>query len=145
MISLKLYRLNNTSRGCQGVMLVNDIARFTTLERPWLDNHKGISCIPAGKYSCEWAQTSTSGSLNGMTIGVMNVKNRENIRIHAGNKMEDSEGCILLGTDYEDGAMATNLKVWIGRSASAMYRFLSMLKEEKEIELEVINLFKEGV
>jgi len=70
-----------------------------TLERPWKENKNGISCIPKGSYLCKW---TFSPKLMRKTYEVMNVKNRSGIRIHKGNYFFDIEGCILLGTGYQD-------------------------------------------
>jgi len=73
-----------------------------TLELPWRDNRRNVSCIPAGTYSC-WPVTSPS---KGLCYQVHNVPGRGSILIHPGNwagdralgMRTDSEGCILLGT-----------------------------------------------
>ncbi len=70
-----------------------------TLERPWLNNQRDISCIPKGTYRCEW--TFSLGHL-GWTYEVLNVPNRSGIRIHKGNYFSDTEGCILLGGTFTD-------------------------------------------
>ena len=70
-----------------------------TLERPWKNNQKNISCIPIGTYQVKY--TFSSKFLK-YTYEVLNVPNRSGIRIHSGNYFFDIEGCILLGDSYSD-------------------------------------------
>lgn len=68
-----------------------------TLERPWMNNQHGVSCIPAGTYPVEWSHMDKA---NRDHYQVMNVPDRDAIFIHAGNFVTDVHGCILLGSDY---------------------------------------------
>ena len=67
--------------------------RCFTLELPFLDNKKSISSIPEGKYKA-FRRVSPK---NGLVIELMDVPNRTNIQIHAGNYTRQIEGCILVG------------------------------------------------
>lgn len=70
-----------------------------TLELPWIDNKRNISCIPTGNYICKWNRT-LKFPLGGYEL--QNVKNRSGIRIHPGNYFFNVQGCILLGSLPED-------------------------------------------
>ena len=76
-----------------------------TLENPWLWNKKNVSCIPEGTYICE---RSNEGRFKYWNI--LDVPDRSNIEIHQGNKVSDTEGCILFGRDWciMDGELAIN-------------------------------------
>jgi hypothetical protein len=85
----------------------NKILEFVTLERPWLDNRKNISCIPAGVYkvSPRWSPT------HGKHFIVHDTYPRELILFHIGNNIgsknpktgtSDSDGCILAGSAFVD-------------------------------------------
>lgn len=67
-----------------------------TIELPWKDNAKGKSCIPEGEYRMRYTM---SNRFKTMLWEVMKVPGRSGIRIHAGNyagdRISDSEGCIL--------------------------------------------------
>lgn len=52
-----------------------------SLELPWLDNERSISCIPAGTYDCERIQHPKYGHC----WLVKNVPSRTGILIHTGN------------------------------------------------------------
>lgn len=79
--------------------LITDGFACKTLERPWLNNQKNISCIPKGVYTVKY---TFSPRLLRYTYEVQNVPNRSGIRIHSGNYFFDTDGCILLGTGYQD-------------------------------------------
>ena len=64
-----------------------------TLELPWFDNKRRISCVPAGEYEA-FKRTSPK---NGSVIELVNVPNRTHIQIHRGNYTRRIESCILVG------------------------------------------------
>lgn len=74
-----------------------------TLELPWLENKTKISCIPEGAYKCSWTY---SPKFKTILPELENVPGRTAIRIHSGNyaslKKSHSQGCILVGTDFDD-------------------------------------------
>jgi len=69
------------------------------IERPDLDNARNISCIPAGEYDCYYLERSGSGRYKGV-YHIQNVKDRSGILMHAGNFVEHSKGCLILGTKH---------------------------------------------
>lgn len=79
--------------------LTADGFKCSTLERPWLDNKKNVSCIPKGKYHVVF---SFSPKFMKGTYEILNVPNRSGVRFHSGNFVFDVEGCILLGNGYKD-------------------------------------------
>jgi len=64
-----------------------------TLELPWLNNHKNISCIHTGVYGYFFRNSSRNGSV----LELLNVHGRTNIQIHSGNYISQIRGCILTG------------------------------------------------
>ena len=64
-----------------------------TLEEPWRGNQHAISCIPAGKYPFRRMISLRLGEC----FAIDNVPDRSAIRIHAGNRLTDTEGCLLVG------------------------------------------------
>lgn len=97
MIHLELLRLFDFGKETQGVMYVIDDDRIlftcTTLELPWKDNQRRISCIPAGKYDIR----KYSSPSKGRVFLLEEVPNRSFIEIHSGNFHFDVLGCILVG------------------------------------------------
>lgn len=91
--------------GVFGVLLDGDLPFAVTLERPWLNNKRQVSCIPTGAYDIVPCSMSPDYGFKpsakfGDTYQVLAVPDRSLILFHAGNKMKDSNGCILVGEQY---------------------------------------------
>lgn len=71
------------------------IFECVTLELPYIKNERKISSIPIGSYYCKKIKSPKFGNV----FSIMNVENRTNILIHAGNYKKDTLGCILLGSE----------------------------------------------
>ena len=99
-LSVTLRRTEQTSDATYGVLEVRlddtDQTVFTchTLELPWRDNQRSISCIPEGRYP---VVKSFSPRFQTMLWEVKNVPGRSGIRIHAANRVQELEGCIAPG------------------------------------------------
>jgi hypothetical protein len=100
-MNVLLQRLKHNQYGMFGVMFVDNRPYCMTLERPWLDNQRNISCIPSGIYKV----VPHNGAKYKGVWRLENVPNRAGILIHAGNTMKDTDGCILVG----DGTMVTGV------------------------------------
>ena len=68
-----------------------------TLENPWLDNQRNISCIPEGEYKVRLRLARESASRDYLHLLVQDVPNRDWILFHRGNTAKDTRGCILVG------------------------------------------------
>lgn len=80
-----------------GVMNLDEF-RCYTLELPWRDNKKSVSCIPGGTYECEKHYSPT----HGLCISVKHVVGRTHILIHVGNFIKETQGCVLVGDSIRD-------------------------------------------
>jgi Family of unknown function (DUF5675) len=100
-----------------------------TLERPDKGNAPDVSCIPVGIYTCKRIISPKFGE----TFEVTGVPNRSNIEFHSGNVVEDSHGCIILGT-YE-GILHNEFAV-LG-SKAAFQKFMKSLEGINTFQLEV--------
>lgn len=128
--SLTLYRVSSLfNEGTFGVLLDGNVPFCVTLERPWLDNKKGESCIPDGNYVCRRVDSPKFEN----TFEVTDVLNRTAILFHKGNLMEDSHGCIIVGEMFE----SLNRKNAVLASGKAFQEFLDRLKGEDEFELSI--------
>lgn len=63
-----------------------------SIELPWKDNAAQISCFPEGLYQLQFTM---SNRFKRKMWEVMKVPGRGGIRIHVGNYLKDTEGCIL--------------------------------------------------
>lgn len=97
-----LVRTVTSDQGTEGFLTQLETGFFCrTLELPWRDNKRSISCIPAGEYITTIRQSPKFGR----KYWVTNVPDRSWILIHSGNVAGDVnkgfrthvQGCILLG------------------------------------------------
>jgi hypothetical protein len=87
------------------VIIIDNRPVYTTLEPPWKDNKRDISCIPPGIYR---AVKMFSNKFKKMVFVLQDVPGRDLIEFHVGNKVENTDGCILLGMSFnktEDGIL----------------------------------------
>jgi hypothetical protein len=95
-----LARYKTSEQGTIGKFVARDFSCFS-LELPWRENKRSISCIPPGEYKT----IITNSNKYGTIYWVTSVPNRSGILIHWGNYAGDSNegfkthsmGCILLG------------------------------------------------
>lgn len=107
MMNATLIRLVTGDLGTFGVIFFEDGFGLHTLELPWEDNQRNISCIPCGIYTCEMAGSPRWGSV----YHIRDVPERSHILFHPGNWagrksmpqfLSKVEGCILLGHDRRE-------------------------------------------
>lgn len=127
---LTLKRVSHNIEGTYGVLLFNNEPLLVTLENPWLENAKTISCVLSGQYIC----TPYSSSRFPHTFEVINVPNRTNILFHKGNTMDDTRGCILTGTRF--GRL--NHKSAVLDSRGAFQRFINLVGSWDKFALNVL-------
>lgn len=129
--SAKLYRVESSHYATFGVLVVNGEVLCTTLELPWLDNTRNVSCIPEGTYQCHPVRSPKFGEV----YEVKDVPGRSNILFHPGNLPRDTEGCIIPGLGY--GVIGGLRGVTQSRRA---FDTLMVFADEKPFPLEVINV-----
>lgn len=103
---LKLIRVSTCEDGTFGVLIDGAMPFALTLEPPWVDNAKDISCIPPGEYYCE----SINSVKFGYTFKVQDVPDRTNILFHRGNWEKDTKGCICIGEQFESNGVLASAK-----------------------------------
>ena len=118
----KLYLLNNSG----GI-----IAEWHSLELPWLDNQRRISCIPLGTYK---ARKHTSPRF-GKSLWLQDVPNRSEILIHRGNFYTDILGCILIGKNLAD--INNDGVIDLTQSVKAINELMSYLTDLDAIMIEI--------
>ena len=98
--TVTLCRLSRSDQGTEGILLAGSF-NANTLELPWRDNKRQVSCIPPGEYDVEIRNSTKYGRV----YWVKKVPERSYILIHSGNYAGDESkgfkthvmGCILLG------------------------------------------------
>ena len=136
MKRLRLVRVSEHNGATLGVLCVDDMPEFVTLEDAWRANERMISCIPVGRYKV----APRNSPKFGRTYQVENVPERDHILFHAGNTHKDTHGCILLGMQF--GRIGTESAILASRSA--FNRFLDLMAGIPEAELVIIDSYGGG-
>ena len=97
MINLLLIRDTFSKKSTIGELFLNGERICDTLENPWVDNQRNISCIPEGVYPVRLRLPRESATRDYMHLLVKDVKDRDYILFHIGNTAKDTSGCILVG------------------------------------------------
>ncbi len=138
MNNATLLRIRRSDHGTEGVLIFDDFRCFT-LELPWRENAKNLSCIPAGEYDV----TIRISPRFGRVYWILTVEDRTYILIHSGNWAGDKQkgltthtnGCILLGE--KRGYLAGQRAVLLSRRA--IRRFMDRLQGE-DFKLHIVSL-----
>jgi hypothetical protein len=129
---MKLLRVSGTADSTYGVLIGDDGIPFdVTVERPWLDNQTGISCIPPGTYTC----TRFNSSEFGQTFVITGVPDREDIEFHWGNWSSDSKGCVIVGEIFE----IVEGRAGIAESKDGFKAFMTKLTGVDSFQLEIVK------
>lgn len=128
-MELKLIRKVFTDKSTIGELYVNGKFECFTLEDKDRKLESGgkkeyaVTAIPKGTYQ---VVNSFSNRFQKYLPELLNVPQFSGVRIHPGNKAEDSEGCILVGT--------TKSQDFIGNSRGAFAALFTKIKavEKKE-------------
>lgn len=136
MGKLSLLIETNNDDGVQtlGIMYVlnemNEIQFMCrTLELPWKDNLKRVSCIPSGTYNVVKHHSPKFGKC----FWVKDVPGRSEILIHTGNYHKDVLGCILVGDDFKDSNKDGRLDVI--NSKKTLEKLYKMMPSEFELKV----------
>jgi hypothetical protein len=95
-----------------------------TLELPWKDNERNVSCIPKGEYKVKKRYSPKFGN----HFHITDVPGRSYILIHKGNYFTEIRGCILVGRGVADINRDGNKDVT--SSGAAMSDLLKLMPEE---------------
>lgn len=127
---VELPRLEeHNSFGTFGVMKINKSVFCVTLEPPDKLNKPFVSSIPAQQYMCVRIKSPKYGE----TFKVMNVPGRNHVEFHAGNDIDDTEGCIILAEHF--GKLKGNRAVL--NSGRTFRNFMSVMEGIKFFHLTI--------
>lgn len=129
---LRIVRLEESTDGTFGSLLIDGHVFCVTLEPPDKENQRNISNIPPGEYVCKRINSPKYGG----TFEVMNVTSRSHVLFHAGNLVKDTKGCILLARKF--GTLKGERAVL--NSGKTFKEFLAKMKSVNECNLEIIEL-----
>jgi hypothetical protein len=128
MIKLLLQRKASKSPYTMGKLLANEELFCDTLE-----NTKKIISAGAYKIALVW-----SNKFHRVLPELLNVPNRVGIRIHRGNSVKDTQGCILVGINDKAG--------WLRNSAVYERKIVALIKQYDEcwiaVSLKNINMLR---
>ena len=97
MINLLLIRDTFSKESTIGELFINGERICDTLENPWKDNQRNISCIPEGEYPVRLRLARESASRDYLHLLIQDVPNREWVLVHIGNFPSQTKGCVLVG------------------------------------------------
>ena len=128
----KIIRIERTPEAVFGVLTLDGAIVCLTLERPDLDNRQNVSCIPTGVYVCRRNDSPKFGE----SFKFMNVPARSDILLHVGNTVDDSTGCVLLGSEYGE----LEGKRAVLESGKAFKKFMERMDGVDFFPMQIINL-----
>lgn len=136
-MELKIIRIKSNTNFTEGKLYINGFYFCDTLE----DKDRGLyqymslaeikavkvygeTCIPYGRYKVILSMSKRFGKV---MPELLSVKGFVGTRIHSGNTIYDTEGCILVGTKLSEGAITNSRKTFNS--------LMSILKTQKSISL----------
>ena len=96
-INLLIIRDTFSEESTVGELFINGERMCDTLENPYINNERNISCIPEGEYKVRLRLARESASRDYLHLLVQDVPSRDWILFHRGNSAKDTSGCILVG------------------------------------------------
>lgn len=125
MMTLQLRRTYHPA-GTNGLLCYQGKPICGTIELPWRNNRRMVSCIPEGRYRLVKARYHR----HGVQLGVLNVPNRESILIHPGNSaLDDLQGCIAPVTKHTGPGSGIHSRVALERLKTLVYPVLEAGEE----------------
>lgn len=108
---MKLQLIRTPFKDCtEGKLYINGTYFSDTLEDPERETKiKGETAIPRGTYE---VIINMSNRFQRMMPLLLNVPNFEGIRMHAGNTVDNTEGCPLVGKRDKPGVLASGSRLY---------------------------------
>lgn len=121
--------VSSSVAGTFGMAIWQGLPFAVTLELPWRNNTRNVSCIPGGRYVCRRVKSPKFGA----TFEITNVPGRTAILFHKGNLPRDVRGCVILAESFDpvDGQPG------VTRSAEAFNEFMDLTRGRDTFILEV--------
>jgi hypothetical protein len=103
----------------------NPIFSGYTLELPWKNNEKRVSCIPVGEYLA----IRHKSPKHGWSFWLQDVPERSEILVHKGNYYTDILGCLLIGKAVID--INGDGLLDVTNSKNAVEKLMEMVEEDQ--------------
>lgn len=116
------YTLEDKDRGLTSDMSLEDIQSKKIYGKTAIP--KGVYFIDMNTVSTKFKDRLWAKPYDGKLPRLLDVPGYEGILIHIGNTVEDTSGCILVGTEYFNGVLKN--------SATAFTSLMSVLTNTKE-------------
>ena len=104
-INLLIIRDTFSDKSTIGKLFIQGEMFCDTLENPWKNNVRNISCIPEGEYKVRLRLPRESATRDYLHLLVQDVPDRSYILFHIGNTAKDTSGCILVGNGRKQDAV----------------------------------------
>ncbi len=115
--------LTHPEHGTFGVLVLDAVPFCVTLEPYARDNQQGVSCVPTGQYVGEPFRSPQFGSV----YLLKDIAGRDLIELHAGNRDDNTRGCILLAQHF--GKLAGDLAVL--NSGNTFRKFMQYMSHDE--------------
>lgn len=116
------YTLEDTDRYLTSDMSLEDIQSKKIYGKTAIP--KGVYFIDMNAVSTKFKDRLWAKPYDGKLPRLLNVPGYEGVLIHVGNTVEDTSGCILVGTECSDG--------FLSNSTTAFTSLMSILTNTKE-------------
>lgn len=145
MIKAVLTRISTGDEGTFGELRLPNGYACSTVELPWRDNKKGLSCIPQGAYTFRTVLSPKHGACYQMDADD-EAPNRDHIQIHAANWAGDATkgyrcellGCISPGREIAEIEYAPGKKQKGVVASKATLRCLEEQLASQPFELQIV-------
>ena len=128
-MKLTLIRDEDTGKETIGRMYCMNEFMCYTIERPWLDNKRRVSCIPKGTYSLSTKEYGRFYDKYNLPIPILGGTDpRSEILIHPANYAKDLAGCIGVGDKKTENSVLNSRKTW--------FKYLPIFSECTNITIE---------
>jgi hypothetical protein len=126
MNTISVFRDKHSPTQTEGVLVVLDangqkLFSCFTMELPWRNNERKVSCIPPGRYQVVHRKSPKYGD----HFHILNVPNRDLILIHQANYARQLQGCIGVGKNRMD--IDRDGKTDITDSVATMKKLLELI------------------
>lgn len=133
MHQVKIIRVEESFRfGTFGVVLIDTTAFCVSLEPRDEENASNISSIPAQQYLCSIVDSPKYG----LVYEILNVPGRTHCLWHAGNVVENTEGCVIVARKF--GLLGERRAVL--NSGDTLVQFMKIMNGE-DFHLTIVEHF----